>query len=154
LCPIPSHAHSGTGNPSFSVDLARGLFHCFSRDEGGDVFRFYELMHGVSFSRAVSELAAQLGIESNAAQPEHLPLRLRSAPDADETNSDAEPLDPSRTADICTEFVRLCAREDQSEGYGYLKRRGIGDAVIKVRPRRLFSAPRIQPRDALNDNRV
>jgi DNA primase len=92
----------------------------------------------------VSELAAQLGIESNAAQPEHLPLRLRSAPDADETNSDAEPLDPSRTADICTEFVRLCAREDQSEGYGYLKRRGIGDAVIKSArvvyfPRRAYS---------------
>jgi len=103
-------------------------------------------MHGVSFSRAVNELAAQLGVESNAPQHEHLPLRLRSAPDADsdETNSGAEPLDPTHTADICTEFVRLCAREDQSEGYGYLKRRGIGEEVIASArvvyfPRRAYS---------------
>lgn len=145
-CPIPSHAHSGTGNPSLSVDLGRGLFHCFSRDEGGDVFRFYELMHGVSFSRAVGELAAQLGIESNLSPHEHLPLRLRAAPDidADEINSDSEPPDPGLTADICTEFVRLCACEDQSEGHSYLMRRGISETVItRARvvyfPRRAYS---------------
>jgi len=61
LCPIPAHAHSGTGHPSLSVDLTRGLFHCFSRDEGGDAIRFYELMHEVKFSRAVLELARELG---------------------------------------------------------------------------------------------
>ena len=41
LCPIPAHGHSGKGSPSLSLDLQRGLFHCFSRDEGGDAFRFY-----------------------------------------------------------------------------------------------------------------
>ncbi|HKQ51389.1 MAG TPA: CHC2 zinc finger domain-containing protein, partial [Pyrinomonadaceae bacterium] len=51
LCPIPAHGHSGRGHPSLSVDLQRGLFHCFSRDEGGDAIRFYELMRNVPFSR-------------------------------------------------------------------------------------------------------
>ena len=41
LCPIPSHAHSGKGHPSLSVDLQHGLFNCFSRDEGGDAITFY-----------------------------------------------------------------------------------------------------------------
>ena len=53
LCPIPTHSHSGKGHPSLSIDLQRGLFHCFSRDEGGDAIRFYELMRNVSFSQAV-----------------------------------------------------------------------------------------------------
>src|ERR687889_1756268 len=63
LCPIPAHAHSGKGHPSLSVDLQQGLFNCFSRDEGGDAFTFYELMHGVSFSRAVEEMARELGLD-------------------------------------------------------------------------------------------
>ena len=29
FCPIPSHRHTGKGSPSLSVDLTRGLFHCF-----------------------------------------------------------------------------------------------------------------------------
>src|SRR5918912_2101932 len=62
LCPIPHHSHSGRGNPSLSVDLDRGLFHCFSRDEGGDCIRFYELMQGIGFVQAVNEIAAELGL--------------------------------------------------------------------------------------------
>src|SRR5918997_475284 len=67
-CPIPAHAHSGKGNPSLSIDIQRGLFHCFSRDEGGDAIRFYELMNGVGFVRAVQEMARDLGITGTAAQ--------------------------------------------------------------------------------------
>ncbi|MCA1615860.1 MAG: hypothetical protein LC800_17520, partial [Acidobacteria bacterium] len=69
LCPIPSHRHSGKGSPSLSVDLARGLFHCFSRGEGGDAFEFYELMHGVSFAQAVREMARDLGVGGRGRTP-------------------------------------------------------------------------------------
>ncbi len=134
MCPIPAHNHSGEGNPSLSVDLARGLFHCFSRDEGGDVVRFYELMHGVSFARAVRELAAELGIAPKSrARLTQPPLRLRAAPDAEINNEEVapEPPDAELTARICTEFVRLCGQEDQSEGRGYLHRRGIDERTIK-----------------------
>ena len=63
------HNHSGRGNPSLSVDLERGLFHCFSRDEGGDCVRFYELMHNVGFVRAVREIARELGIAAARERP-------------------------------------------------------------------------------------
>jgi len=52
-CPIPSHGHSGRGQAGLSIDLTRGLFHCFSRDDGGDIFKFYMLMYGISFAEAI-----------------------------------------------------------------------------------------------------
>ncbi len=130
LCPIPSHNHSGRGNPSLSVDVQRGLFHCFSRDEGGDVFRFYELMHDVSFGRAINELACELGIRNTSKQ---LPLRFRAAPDAEAIlqSETYEPLDAEQMQAICRVFLEVCDDEDQSEGINYLQRRGIDRKTIK-----------------------
>ncbi|HJR09436.1 MAG TPA: CHC2 zinc finger domain-containing protein [Pyrinomonadaceae bacterium] len=128
LCPIPAHAHSGRGHPSLSVDLTRGLFHCFSRDEGGDAIRFYELMHEVKFSRAVRELARQLGLveRNRSRQPS---LALRAAPDDDDAaaigQAELEPLTQERVSAVCETFLAACRAEDQSEGLGYLERRGI-----------------------------
>jgi DNA primase len=127
-CPIPAHAHSGKGNPSLSIDLRRGLFHCFSRDEGGDAIRFYELMHGVSFVRAAQAMARELGIGVSAQRS----LAFRSAPDeeAPATQGD-DPLAPDRMSDVCDAFLRVCAGEDQTEGMNYLARRGIDAETMK-----------------------
>ncbi|HEX8494494.1 MAG TPA: CHC2 zinc finger domain-containing protein [Pyrinomonadaceae bacterium] len=141
-CPLPGHAHSGTGSPSLSIDLRRGLFHCFSRDEGGDAIRFYELMHGVSFSRAVRDIARDLGIGSrNRAQRS---LAARSAPDVDEQEQqDLEPLPTERLSAVCEHFLKVCRGEEQTEGLNYLARRGI-DAATMIRagvayfPRRAY----------------
>jgi DNA primase len=130
LCPIPTHAHSGQGHPSLSIDLQRGLFHCFSREEGGDAIRFYELMRGVSFSQAVSEMASDLGI-GKTAEP---PLAFRAAPDRDEAleQQEAEPLGEQRMTAICERFLEACRHEEQTEGMSYLARRGI-DASTMLR---------------------
>ncbi|MCP9494131.1 MAG: CHC2 zinc finger domain-containing protein [Pyrinomonadaceae bacterium MAG19_C2-C3] len=130
LCPIPSHAHSGKGHPALSVDLTRGLFHCFSRDEGGDAIRFYELMRGVSFTRAVGELAKEVGLDADTRQ---LPLSLRAAPDIieSETPDVSEKLSLERRQVICAEFLRVCRREDGSEGMNYLQKRGINRATCE-----------------------
>src|ERR671932_928129 len=85
LCPIPSHAHSGQGHPSLSVDLQQGLFNCFSRNEGGDAITFYELMHNVTFAQAVRELARELGITGRGKRRPS--LASRAAPDAAETDA-------------------------------------------------------------------
>ena len=124
LCPIPAHSHSGKGNLSLSVDLQRGLFHCFSRDEGGDAIRFYELMRGVSFSRAVREMASELGIN----EARQLSLAIRTAPDRGspgEEQKEAEPLNAERMTIICESFLEVCRHEEQLEGVSYLVRRGI-----------------------------
>ncbi len=150
MCPIKSHAHTGAGHPSLSVDLARGLFHCFSRDEGGDAIRFYELVHDVSFARAVREMARELGIENI----KQLPLRFRSAPDAEvaETNAPA-PLDAEDLQRVCARFLEVCAAEDQTEGASYLARRGIDSSTmsragVRYFPRRAYARVMRRMKDA------
>jgi DNA primase len=136
LCPIPTHSHSGTGHPSLSIDLTRGLFHCFSRDEGGDAIKFYELMHGATFGQAVRALARELGVDdkqsTRAATQRARSLAQRAAPDpTDETQPEPEPLPRERIAAICEKFLKTCRAEDQTEGGNYLARRGIDARTIR-----------------------
>src|SRR5215212_352582 len=141
LCPIPSHAHTGKGHPSLSVDLQQGLFNCFSRGEGGDAITFYELMHGVTFARAVRELARELGLDGRKSRPS---LASRAEPDPAESESETgEPLNPEQVASVCTRFVEVCRAEDQLEGRAYLARRGIDAetarrASVTYFPRRAY----------------
>ncbi|HWT01285.1 MAG TPA: toprim domain-containing protein [Pyrinomonadaceae bacterium] len=129
LCPIPAHSHSGKGHPSLSVDLQRGLFHCFSRDEGGDAIRFYELMRNVPFSRAVREMATELGIAGGGQQRS---LAFRAAPDREASEQqEVEPLAAERLTVVCERFLEVCRREEQTEGVNYLQRRGIDSKTIK-----------------------
>src|ERR1044072_8960175 len=128
LCPLTAHAHSGKGHPSLSIDLQQGLFNCFSRDEGGDAITFYELMHGVSFARAVRELAREMGLDGRRGRRPS--LASASAPDASETEGESfEPLDAEQTAAVCARFLEICRGEDQLEGTAYLARRGIDSAT-------------------------
>ena len=141
LCPISSHAHTGKGHPSLSVDLQQGLFNCFSRGEGGDAITFYELMHGVTFSRAVRDLARELGLDGRKGRHS---LASRAEPDPAESDSDAEePLNPEQVAEVCTRFIEVCHAEDQLEGRAYLARRGIDSktarrASVTYFPRRAY----------------
>ncbi|HEV3469393.1 MAG TPA: toprim domain-containing protein [Pyrinomonadaceae bacterium] len=128
LCPIPAHAHSGKGHPSLSIDLQQGLFNCFSRGEGGDCITFYELMHGVSFPRAVTEMARELGLDGRRGRRPS--LAQRAAADASEFES-FEPLGPEATAAVCEKFLEVCRGEDQLEGVRYLARRGIDAGTVR-----------------------
>lgn len=49
--------------PSMSVDRARGLYHCFGCDAGGDVFKFVQETRGVEFGEALDMLATKAGIQ-------------------------------------------------------------------------------------------
>ena len=141
-CPLPPHGHTGRGSPSLSVDTSRGLFHCFSRDDGGDAFKFYELMHNVPFAEAVRGMARDLGLGPSRRAP---PLAQRAAPDAadEEGSPDAEPLAQWRVTEICERFLAACRAEDQTEGQSYLARRGIDArttrrAALSYFPRRAY----------------
>lgn len=129
LCPIAPHGHTGKGSPSLSVDTSRGLFQCFSRGEGGDAFKFYELMHGVSFAEAVRGMARELGLGAARRKPS---LASRAAPDAaDEIVSDEEPLAKEHVEAICEKFLAVCRAEEQTEGLSYLARRGIDARTVR-----------------------
>ncbi|MDF1596813.1 MAG: DNA primase [Acidimicrobiia bacterium] len=47
---------------SMSIDVARGLYHCFGCGAGGDVFKFVQETQALDFSEAVEHLAARSGI--------------------------------------------------------------------------------------------
>src|SRR5919112_6014562 len=98
-------------------------------------------MHGVTFARAVRELARELGLDGRRGRPS---LASRAEPDPAEPESDAEePLNPEQVADVCTRFIEVCRAEDQLEGRAYLARRGIDAetarrASVTYFPRRAY----------------
>lgn len=57
LCPFHTEK-----TPSFSVDPARGFYHCFGCGVGGNVFTFVMQMERVGFPEAVRALAKKAGI--------------------------------------------------------------------------------------------
>jgi DNA primase len=58
LCPFHQEK-----TPSFMVNPARQIFHCFGCDTGGDVIRFVMLYEGLPFVESLKKLAIQAGIE-------------------------------------------------------------------------------------------
>lgn len=58
LCPF-----HGEKTPSFNVNPAREIFHCFGCGAGGNAFSFVMKMEGLSFPEAVKLLARKSGIE-------------------------------------------------------------------------------------------
>ncbi|MCC2628046.1 MAG: primase [Thermomicrobiales bacterium] len=57
LCPLHEDR-----KPSFMVDPGKGLFYCYGCGRGGDVIRFAELYHEVSFPRALALLRQWRGL--------------------------------------------------------------------------------------------
>ena len=58
LCPFHEEK-----TPSFQVNPARGIFHCFGCGAGGDAIRFAMRLEGLSFPEAARALARDCGIE-------------------------------------------------------------------------------------------
>ncbi len=57
LCPFHDER-----TPSFYVDPARGFFHCFGCDVGGDVYDFLQRIEALTFPEAVERLARLEGV--------------------------------------------------------------------------------------------
>lgn len=57
LCPFHSEK-----TPSFTVNPAKGIYHCFGCGVGGDVISFIRQMEGVSFPEAVRFIARRVGV--------------------------------------------------------------------------------------------
>ncbi|MFL6182583.1 MAG: DNA primase [Actinomycetes bacterium] len=58
LCPFHEER-----SPSFHVTPAKGLYHCFGCQVGGDVIDFLERIEHLTFQEAVEKLAARFGID-------------------------------------------------------------------------------------------
>lgn len=58
LCPFHQER-----TPSFTVDPAKGVYHCFGCGEGGDVYSFLRRIEGLTFIEAVEQLARRVGYD-------------------------------------------------------------------------------------------
>lgn len=64
LCPF-----HGERTPSFNVNPARGIFHCFGCGVGGNAFSFVMKVEGLTFPEAVRFLAKRVGVEITDHEP-------------------------------------------------------------------------------------
>lgn len=81
-CPLPHHTES---TPSFHVDEARDVWHCFGCGQGGDLFELARHLWGIGeFYEVVSRLRFAAGLEPIRPLPERpkpTPMRRASGQD-------------------------------------------------------------------------
>lgn len=118
LCPF-----HGEKTPSFNVNPARGIFHCFGCGTGGNVVTFVMRMEGLSFPQAVKFLAKRVGVDI----PER-PLSREEKRQLDERE------ELYRINELACEFYRRVLETDESgsAGRSYLERRGVDAQTAAV----------------------
>jgi len=116
LCPFHSEK-----TPSFNVNPAKQIFHCFGCGVGGDAFKFLELQEGLNFPEAVKQLASRAGIT--------LP---ESRPRADEKKGEDERKALLKIiAEAADYFLRELEGPAGSAARAYLAKRGLTETVIR-----------------------
>ena len=118
LCPFHQEK-----SPSFNVNSARQIFHCFGCGVGGNVFSFLMRMEGLSFPDAVRRLGEKVGVEveEEAVSPEEVRRR-------DERERIL------RINEVAGEFYQqlLLADEEGAPGRRYLRQRGYESEIVRT----------------------
>ena len=68
---------SNERTPSFHVSPERGMYYCFSTNQGGDIFTFIQVMEGVDFRGALKLLAEKANVELTPEAPGRKTVRDR-----------------------------------------------------------------------------
>src|ERR1039457_5795634 len=111
LCPF-----HGEKTPSFNVNPARGIFHCFGCGVGGNALTFLMKMEGLSFPEAVRFLAKKVGVAIDDRPP---------TPQEKQRTDERDALD--RINDLAADYYsRVLLKETAEEVCRrYLKERGV-----------------------------
>lgn len=120
MCLCPFHDER---TPSMSIKPDDKLFHCFGCGEGGDVFRWVELLEGVDFTGALELLADRAGIQLRTAD-EHPETAARRARE-------------KRLLELLDRTARFYERQlwESSEGAdarAELRRRGLDPELLRA----------------------
>lgn len=105
--------------PSFTVNDAKGFYHCFGCSAHGDAIRWLTDHQGMGFMDAVKELAAEAGMEVPAPDPRFARQAEKRASLHDVTAAAQE------------WFVSNLRSADGAEARSYLEQRGITDATMR-----------------------
>jgi len=115
LCPF--HAEK---TPSFYVNPALGVYHCFGCDASGDAIGFLRETQGLTFVEAVERLAARAGIELTVEDPEAAKARQRRSALVD-----------AMERAVAWYHERLLKGADGREARAYLRSRGYDGEVVR-----------------------
>lgn len=115
LCPFHSEK-----TPSFNVNEAKQIFHCFGCGTGGDVFKFITLIEHISFPEAVRFIAQRYGIPLPAGEE-------KRSEQADEKDLLMQILS------VAGQFFQKALLDDSEgrAGYEYLLQRGISEETVQ-----------------------
>ena len=118
ICPF-----HGEKTPSFNVNPAREIFHCFGCGVGGNVFTFIMKVEGLTFPEAVKFVAKRVGVEI-----EDRPLTATEQKKQDEREQFY------RINEQAARFYRRVLLEDEAGEAGrlYLERRGVDAATSEA----------------------
>ncbi len=115
LCPF--HAEK---TPSFSVNPALGVYHCFGCGASGDAITFLRETQGLTFVEAIERLAPKAGIELTAEDPAAAKARQRRAA-----------LLEAMERAVAWYHERLLTAPDASAARSYLRSRGYDGDVVR-----------------------
>jgi DNA primase len=118
LCPFHDER-----SPSFSVDAAKKVYHCFGCGVGGDLFKFVEETENVDFTEALELLAQRTGIELQREQED---------PDAARKRQEHERLMEllARTSAFYERY--LWESKEAGAARVYLAERGLSEATLRA----------------------
>ena len=118
LCPF-----HGEKTPSFNVNPAKGIFHCFGCGVGGNAFSFIMKIEGLAFPEAVKFLAKRVGVVIEERPP---------TPQEKRRLDEREAL--YRVNDLAADFYRRVLMKDAAgeAGRRYLERRGVDAATAEA----------------------
>lgn len=116
LCPFHDER-----TPSFSVNAAEKLFHCFGCGVGGDLFEFVMSTESVDFPTAVESLAERYGVEVT---------RENEDPQAEQRRKERARLTElmDRAASFYAGFLK--AADEAGKARQYLAGRGLGEEIL------------------------
>ena len=106
--------------PSFTVNDAKGFYHCFGCQAHGDVIRWMTDQRGLGFIDAVKELASEAGMELPAPDPQAAKRAERRASLHDVMQAAQD------------WFVANLGGADGTEARAYLERRGVSPETART----------------------
>lgn len=113
LCPFHNEK-----TPSFTVNEAKGFYHCFGCGAHGDIIKFEMDANGLTFMESVEKLAHKIGLE--------VPRMNRESPEQMEKRNTAYDI-MEMAAKFFEKQLKLVGGQRARE---YLARRGFGDEII------------------------
>jgi DNA primase len=123
FCPLPKHAGERKRSPSFSANLEKGIFQCFSCGAKGNVIDFAALMENLDPSNGDDFRKAALLLQEKLRPASAEPKLKPKKPEPESNSEEKKPVVANAPLDF--------ALKDLDSAHPYLKERGLNENTIE-----------------------